>query len=243
MPLYSFTNLRGPAGPAGATGAAGAAGASGVVDPSTTLQFYEDFVSDGFTAAAAVDALRSYQHAWRVTTDNPLAGSNVGGVVRLIPTSSTAPYLNHLMGGSNNGAGWVSPGKNPTIRVRYAQFGTGAATRMAGCHVAAGGGVTPADGIFWKATVGGDITAVCRNSNSESILSMATAAANGVFHELKAVVTGDGTSVEFFIDDVSKGSIVTNIPSAALKPVAGSSNTTGVTDGIDVDYFHITQTR
>ena len=128
--------------------------------------------------------------------------------------------------------------KNPTIEVIAAQFGTGAGTRYFGLMNSAASPGT--DGIYFRHTNGGNIIAVARASGSESTVDTGVAASSTA-RKCKMVVTG-GASIDVQIDGVSKGTLSTNIPSAALG-VYIDGGSTATTDGIKASFFKVQQSR
>ena len=129
--------------------------------------------------------------------------------------------------------------QNPTLFVRWAQTGTGAATRAIGW--ADGELASDCNGMYWRHTAGGFITAVCKNSGATTEVVSAISAANGQFHRGRMVVTG-GNSVECYLDGTLIGTIVTNIPSIPLVASFGTSGT-ATDSGLEVDYMALQQDR
>jgi hypothetical protein len=75
----------------------------------------------------------------------------------------------------------------------------------------------PTDGVYFRYSdtlSAGDWEGVCRANGVETVLDTNTPANTG-WHYFEFEVNAAGTSVEFFIDGVSKGTISTNIPIAA----------------------------
>lgn len=133
----------------------------------------------------------------------------------------------------------ATPSQNPTLFVRWAQTGTGTATRAIGW--ADGELASDCNGMYWRHTTGGLITAVCKNAGSTTQLASVITAANGQFHRGRMVVTG-GNQVDCYVDGVLIGSITTNIPTLPLVASFGTSGT--ATDaGLEVDYMALQQDR
>src|SRR3990167_2754230 len=80
------------------------------------------------------------------------------------------------------------------------------------------------DGVYFTHTAGGFIECVCCKLTNpaqpatrvETRITTAISAADGVYHIGKARSSGNGASVEFFIDGVSVGVITTTIPTVNL---------------------------
>jgi hypothetical protein len=97
--------------------------------------------------------------------------------------------------------------------------------------------LAPANGIYFRHTLSGNLIAVCRAAGVETAYDTGIAASTSVTRELKIVVTAGGTSVEFFVDGASVQTMTTNIPSAAMMAGHGSSAATVVRIG----HMHIEQ--
>lgn len=131
--------------------------------------------------------------------------------------------------------------RNPTYWVRWAQFGGGAATRSIGWSDEPLS-TNSANGLFWRHTNGGTITAVAKNGGAETSLASSTTAANGVYHAGRMVVAGRGLAVQCLLDGADIGTISTNIPTVNLFPTMGTSSGSA-NDGLDVDYVALSQNR
>jgi len=159
--------------------------------------------------------------------------ANYRGVVRLLgDTLGIAPFT--------TGNAQFAAAHNPTVYVRWAQTGAAAATRKIGGNGGVAGSADPSDGIYFRHAAAGNIIAVCRTTNVESVLDTAVPAADGVFHTGRFVVTGT-TSVAVYIDEILKGTITSNIPSASLTPWFASTANANI--GLDVDYFVVGRPR
>lgn len=108
----------------------------------------------------------------------------------------------------------------------------------------------PASGIFFRYSDNvnsGKYECVCRNANVETVINTTIAPAISTnWDKLEWRINAAGTSVEFFINNVSQGTITTNIPTTTylllwfvLHKVSGSSSQ--LMD-IDAYYFKITRT-
>lgn len=108
----------------------------------------------------------------------------------------------------------------------------------------------PASGIFFRYSDNvnsGKYECVCRNANVETVINTTIAPAISTnWDKLEWRINAAGTSVEFFINNVSQGTIATNIPTTTylllwfvLHKVSGSSSQ--LMD-IDAYYFKITRT-
>lgn len=202
-----------------------------MVEPRLRSVFYEEF----FTltgAAAPVQCTYPWNYAGLLPA--MIAGRN--GDVRFAGDGTTAPSANPIPQGT--GLPWIAS-LNPIMAVRQAQYGAAAGTRRFGLGSAVLT-TAPANGIYVQHGNGGNYIFVCRASSVESTLDSGIAAANGVFHELKMVITA--ALVTCYVDNVEIGTINSNIPTAALYfDIANSVNT--VNNGNDIDYVYISQDR
>jgi hypothetical protein len=206
-------------------------------DPTVSSVFYEEFDS------AYVDTTNNIVYAgntWAIAGATvTISSAERGGVIYFVGIGSAPnPVLNPK--NSDTSLPYVSS-KNPTVIVRQAQYGTDTtATRYFGLG-STGLAAAPANGIYFRHIGGGNYIGVCRSASVETTLNTGVAAANGVFHTLKFVVNG-ATSVEFFVDGVSKGTITTNIPTTNLYFSCGDDNTSA-SYGMYLNYVYISQDR
>lgn len=84
------------------------------------------------------------------------------------------------------------------------------------------GGDAP-DGVFFRYSHGtnsGNWQGVSRNNNSESVVNSSVAPVTSGWQKMRIVVNAAGTSVEFFINETSIGTITSNIPTASGRETA-----------------------
>lgn len=90
---------------------------------------------------------------------------------------------------------------------------------------------------------GGDWQGVCRSNGTETILDTGVIPVAGAWTRLRGVVNADATSVEFFINGTSVGTVATNIPAAAGRELSlkfGIEKSIGLTNvDLDVDYIYL----
>lgn len=208
-------------------------GISGPFDPTVISQFYDDFIGVLISTYVYSDKL------WVITNANPVAIADSNGVIRLDGNASNSCQL--YPNDSSTQLPWVQS-KNPTVIVNCAQAASGAGTRHIGfVDSTILNGADPTNGIFFRHTAGGNIYLVCRSGGVESTQDLGTAAANGVFHNLKFVVNGT-TSVTPYIDGVAKTAITAHIPTVSLYFAMDNGSATAGS-GLDVDFVYISQTR
>ena len=225
---------------------------SGTFDPGiaaieTTVTMREDFHSRvNLTATNSVWSFPS--GAWGIPTASTGSGSvttvaTISGAIgiRGNGTRRCSIYLVQTEATNSSPAKTSNTDRNPTYWVRWAQFGTGAATRSIGWTDESLDG-TPPNGLFWRHTNAGTITAVARLAGAETTLASSTSAADTVYHAGRMTVTGKGLAVQCFVDGADIGSVSTNIPTVDLFPSAGTSAISNA-QGLDVDYMALSQNR
>jgi hypothetical protein len=103
----------------------------------------------------------------------------------------------------------------------------------------------PTDGIYFEynqALYGGSFPGtfyiVCRNSGTSTAVNTNVYLSANNYYNLNYVVNADGTSVTFYIDSTTVGTITTNIPTAALTASIGIASTSGYNSKVlYVDWF------
>ena len=77
------------------------------------------------------------------------------------------------------------------------------------------------------------------NSSTRTSTDSGTAVADSVWLTLRAEINAAGTSVEYFIDDVSVGTIITNLPTDRIGENIGIVKSAGTTERkFLIDYYH-----
>jgi hypothetical protein len=224
---------------------------SGPVDPGvgtieTTITLREDFISRvNLTATSSCWSFGS--GAWGMPKEATPSSSvttvaTISGAVRIVGTGTNPGSLSF----SRDEISFTpkmnsNVDRNPTYFVRWAQFGTGAATRSIGWADEALASQS-ANGLFWRHTNAGVIEAVARSAGVETTLSSSTNAANGVYHMARMVITLHGVAVQCLLDSTDIGTISSNIPTVDLMPTCGTSAASN-TNGLDVDYFAMNEDR
>ena len=212
-------------------------GKLGGLDPTAKSEFYEEFLTIDDATAPGAGADRFFGSGkWRLQGASP--ADTEGGVLRV-----RGDGTNNAGAWPLHGGGLAAPWRaahDPELTIRAAQEGAGGNPRRVGLMgTPTLGGSDPSNGIFFRHANGGNIFGVCRSGGAETVLDTGVAAANGTYRTLKCAVSGAGASVEFFVDGVSKGTISTNIPSAALGFVINAADTQP--NGLSVGFVHIKQ--
>lgn len=116
---------------------------------------------------------------------------------------------------------------NPQIYVfqsGYVNTTTGAPT--AGCYIS-----------YTHAANSGRFEGVCLSGGSSTTCDTAIAVSANQWYKTKTVVNATGTAADFYIDDVLKCSVTTNITTAVISPMVGIRKTSGTTARtLDIDY-------
>lgn len=213
----------------------------GYIHPTTHYYFYDDF--DG-------TSLNPYSTGWQgggsggtTVTSNGEAGAP--GVFQLgTSTGSTNSRYMHrgnthlLAGGGVICAEWRV--RIPTLSVA----GSEAFTLRIGLHDSTS--AAPTDGLWFEytdATNSGQWQVKASSNSTASTTNTTSAPAANTWYRLKIVINAAGTSAEFFIDDVSVGTVTSNIPTGSGRvfgPNAGITKTQGTTARVlDMDAFWI----
>jgi len=193
---------------------------------------------------------------WNGTSPFTLSGKSIGTVI----VAGAGTTFAQMSLAKDNGAFarglWIAS-SNQALWVRWAQYGTGGGVRFLGLagNTEVGNSFGPSDaliydGVYFTHTAGGFIECVCCKLTNpaqpatrvETRITTAISAADGVYHIGKARSSGNGASVEFFIDGVSVGVITTTIPTVNLGPGASGSSFSGAV-GLEIDYFGVSVPR
>jgi len=186
-----------------------------------TVSINEDFQT--VSAAISQNAINTFTYPWQ------FMGNNSGTVVRVTDVRGVFDALGAALGNSGiqmvteggSPALWFSTTLTPTIVFRAGRRGaTGSGTettttRRIGLMDSMPSSGLPTNGI-WVEFVAGNYFGRCRASGTSSAaidLGVATADAVMDLFEIRVVTAG---LVNFFCNRVFRGSITTNIPTAAL---------------------------
>lgn len=192
------------------------------------------------------------------------AGAGQGGALQ-DGTYTNAVGVYRLTSGTTATAGlsWISPGSITSVfrpgmcaatfitRANVSALSTASERYIIriGFYGALIYNANPTNGIFFRYTDNvnsGFYECVCRNNNTETVINTTIAPAISTnWDKLEIRFNAAGTSVQFLINDVSQGSITTNIPTTIyhlmilnLHKVAGSSSQL-----LDFDYVYFNTTK
>lgn len=221
-----------------------------VLDPAVNTTFYDDFQSLSNVLAGAQGLLTTGQASWRVN-DNAAAAAvanlvtgQTGGVIRIGGTAAAGMSMYLTRDGSSNNS-LSDPflvSKQFTMKFRAAMVdNTATGTRRIGVGTDAAQDFTvdPDSGIYIRFAHNANYIAVVRNSNTETTLDTGVAVDLN-FHNFQFNV-GTGT-VGVLVDGSNKGTISTNLPSAAMTAFMSTGTGTNACR-LDCDYIHIVQGR
>jgi len=206
-------------------------------DPTTTVELMEEFVG-GTTTSGQIG-----QYGWRFATNNvgtissTVSSSGKIGIIKVRSGASAGSfgylYLANIEGGAiilGNQGGYTS-----IISVANSQAANAEATLSIGLITT---GAVPVDGVYFKAIGTGNWFAVTRAANVD-ITTNTNIAQSTSFKTFKMVMNSAGTSVEFFIDGISKAIHTTNIPTAVLYPLFQIETSSATQYSLDTDYFYL----
>ncbi len=100
----------------------------------------------------------------------------------------------------------------------------------------------PADGIYFSSAANSALAFVSRGSSVSSTASSLKTISNNAFTKVGFKVTGSGL-VEYWVDDVKKGSFTANIPATELRISFAVNNGTTAAETMGVDYIRVVQER
>lgn len=191
-------------------------------DPDTsslsTFSFYDDFLYASNDAAGPVQyATTSYhwRYAGSATALTDVVETGHPGVWKIGAGAGIAPiYSGRGIALGDGILDFECIVKNEDITSnRYARFGL--------CAPGQYDAATVTEGIFFEVDTGSDTDWICRCNSSSTSSNIDTGEAVATtWRTFKFTVNAGATSVEFFIDGSSQGSITTNIPTGTggLRP-------------------------
>lgn len=223
-------------------------------DPSTTLAFYEDFTSGGYFGTGVV----SSENAWAssVLGTGALSAGGAG-----ITSDTNHPGVMELKVSANNdGAGVVTGVFGSTVNKPFFTGGgvltyetliyiSALSNGTDNANVAVGIGNEPswsalANDLYfiYASSTSANWIMSCSKASSSTQTASSTAVAAG-WTKLKFVVNAAGTSVEFFVNGASIGTVVSNIPVVALPAYTSYRKVLGTgAMYLGVDYIKIDKT-
>ena len=168
--------------------------------------------------------------------------ATLSGAVRFGENAIAAPHSELFVNESSGTIqGTTQVNRNPTLYMRFAQTtvsGSGGVTRIGWGDINNNIAVA---GLCFRYVRNSDIEGAASKASVTTTLSGGVTAADGVYHAGRIVVTGGGTSAEFFLDGVSIGTITTNIPTVVLGPRI--EETEIAPQQTDLDYLACSQQR
>ncbi len=227
---------------------------SGGFDPSTTLQFYEEFTTGGYFGSGEI----SSENQWSSSATGSPSFTAAGATV---PSDTNHPgVLQITVTALNEGGGLLGGIFGSTIN-RPFFTGGGVLTYESLVYVNAISNGTDNSNIYsgignepaWNAL--SNVMYVAYNSaTSANWIFLSTKASSTTtttssipvttgWHKLKFIVNAAGTSIEFFIDGVSGGTCATNIPVIALPAYTSFRKVLGTgAMYMGIDYIKIDKT-
>lgn len=213
----------------------------GVPESTFTLANLQDFYEDFETGPAFSGAIGATEEQWRYrwARASGADAQSPYGVMR-VSGDANAPSF------ALRNAGVYTTPFNPltaplVLEMRFAQRGVAAGTRRLGLSALAIGAADPANGIYARFTVGGNIFIVFRAGGVESTVDTTFVAADGVMNTMTAVY--DGAAGYVLANGTRTGNpVTTNIPLVAMGLSGGNSVGT-VANGFDLDAISVRHAR
>ena len=214
--------------------------------PNSVINIVEDFLPYGLAGASGLNGTIGW-YALGTGVGNRTTVSNAHPGIAAF-TSVSAPntsgiYLNDgaphgmfIMGGGVLSANWVINLTTLSTGTNRYQMSLGLSDISSGVSLTNGIYFTYQDNVN-----GGNWVGNCTSGNVTTSLNSAIAGSTN-FINLGFTVNAAGTSVNFIINGTSFGSIVTNIPLAAINPYAICTGILGNTAASIVDLFYLSQT-
>lgn len=218
-------------------------------DPTTTFQIYEDFYNPNDTSLT----MGVYGWQTNLSGSGTLAVNSASSLSNRRPgqiicgtgtTTSGLASISLYSGGVGNlvGVGVTSVIMN-ILTDSALSDGTNTYTIFAGLGNTTDG-TTFTNGIFVSYTHGvnsGKWLGTCRASSTSSTLDLGTAVATDTWYTLRMDINAAASSVTFYVNGSSIGSINTNIPSSASgAPIFGIKKSAGTTDRFAyIDFFYL----
>lgn len=220
-------------------------------DPSTTLRLYDDFIGDDQIALAA--SSRQVGIGWRVdnpggastaTFINTVVSANHPGVLDVASGAAGGNYCNLSL---NGGVSIILGGGQLICEylIRIPTLATVTDNYVQRWGLGDVAGADQANGVYFEydRAASGDVFRVrTASASTRTTVVTAQAVAASTWYKLRAVVNAAASSVEFFINGASVGTIATNIPTASISPFMHSVRTAGASRSFRIDYFYLTQT-
>lgn len=207
------TGATGPTGAAGATGATGSTGPTGADFPTVPAFYYSNQCFHFF-------ALWPYNNSESGTGTN-IANANAltsatPGIVLVDPGEGRAGIAANSGQVILGGGIWTWSAK-VTPHTALSAVGD---VYLTWCGFISSLTDDGTDGVFFRQDAAANWQCVCRAASVETVTDSGVAIAVDTFHVLEIVVNAAATSVAFNIDGALVATIVTNIPTAALRPAA-----------------------
>ncbi len=233
------------------------------VEPSRESYFFDDFMAFNSTAGdlfyGDTQWVIGNNTAGRVTAIAPLASNGAIGVTRLTSGAAVnnSNYITKQLTGTTSLS--LSLGYGPCLNEwRVSVPATSSGTNSFYTRVGFGDSPAatavnptgaPSNGIYFQcldSINSGSWTVNTASNGSRTSANTAVAPTPGVFQRLSFQVNGNASSVTFYINDVSVGTITTTIPTIAngnyCSPYASVVRNAGTGGSLDLDYwyFHYT---
>lgn len=221
-------------------------------DPLTSQIYFQDFAFDnsqGSTAGYAIGTNGGSGQGGALLTSHSY--TNALGIFRLTSGTSANTGLAYISNGSvafNFKPSMFALTGIDRINLSVASDGTNRYIVRSG-FMTQSYNSEPTAGVYFRYTDNvnsGKWQCVCRSGGTETVINTTTAPKiTTSWDKLGIVINAAGTSVEFFINDVSQGTITTNIPTTTylVKMVVMNKISGGSSQLLDIDCVYIKVTR
>jgi hypothetical protein len=108
-----------------------------------------------------------------------------------------------------------------------------------------GSNTDPNNGVFVKYTQGGTWDCITRSGGTSTTISSSANVVANQWYKIRSVINAAGTQCDWYIDDIYIGSSVSNIPSAALRPLMKTRKnaTSNISRSVSMDWVIIRMVR
>lgn len=228
----------------------GGGGGGGSMDPSTEAFIYEELFSPSTTVAATeffyAGACFAQPSGTGATVSRSASEAGHPGIFNCLTGTTTTGHGTFASGGSSVaiiGGGVVR--WSAVLRPSTLSNGTNTYTIRSGwCSALNANGTEAIMFRYTDSVNSGNWEAVCRNSNAETVISSSVPVASATWVKLSWEANSAGTEVEFFIDDVSIGTINTNVPTTGMRflPLSVVKSAGTNARGCEIDAYWATYT-
>lgn len=220
-------------------------------DRSNYMELYDEFISGNLITLLSAQVIG--QLLWTITNVNSGTSTNISAPASNRPgsiqmstgaISATGGSIfqldvsNILLGGGI--MVYETDVLIPTLGVTAQEF-----IFRCGLGDSAAAGTEPANGVYFQYAqgIGGNFWSIkTANSSTRTITTSTIAVAANTWYKIGFMVNAAASSITFYVNDVSAGTITTNIPTNVCSPFFQLVKSAGITARtVNVDYFSLVQ--